>query len=94
MNISTSSQIATLPIYGVPALLTPAVSKAQDSVTQQESTIVTLSTRGLALSRGDSALSTGERNESAIAESAEPISIQYLEGELKRGRLDTTAIHG
>lgn len=92
MFISTS--LATAPVNSPVARLTPAIDKAQASVARQESAIVTLSTAGLALSRGDRALSPGERGESAVAESSEPVSIQYMEGEIKGGRIDTAAVHG
>lgn len=92
MYVSTS--IATAPINSPLAQLTPAINKAQTAVTRQESTIVSLSTAGLSLSRGDRALSSGERSESTVAESSEPISVQYMEGEIKGGRIDTAGIHG
>ena len=56
---------------------------------QQDSTVVKLSAQAQQMNRGENRNS--ENAETRTQESAEPLGIQFLEGEKKGGRVDTFA---
>lgn len=82
MNISGTSPVSP----SLNNLLSPLVKGVRQGADHQASSVVNLSTQGLALSQTGSA---GEQSETAVKEAAEPPGIQFMEGENKGGRVNT-----